>query len=317
MNPVRNNEYDMTTDTSKPALVRSISNGVNKRTVRNILLGLFFFAPLVVAAQTGSSAQGFVPLAPIPGLTDTGTTGSVIGSDSLANFFNNLYKYLIGIAATLAVIEIIWGGLEVATNRDNASKILDAKGRIVQAIYGLVLVLSPVLVFSIINPSILNLSLNLPPIKTLSTPAGGAQTGTGDTAAALAAQCSVSLNNGAVGCPTQEAAQAFAASCSNSPGQVYLSTDAVANGITSTSEPYVASCNRLGTQQYAASQNYTDKSQIPSNVWCYSTNVAIKTSLFDSKIVTTYVCGASQNSCDQLAISNDVGGNPVTSCQKY
>lgn len=109
---------------------------------------------------------GFVPLAPIPGLTDV---GGIISSATLATFLNNLYKYLIGIAATIAVVEIIWGGLEIST-KDSVSQHSNGKERIQQAIFGLVLVLSPVLVFSIINPSILNLSLNLPPIKTLSTP---------------------------------------------------------------------------------------------------------------------------------------------------
>ena len=88
-------------------------------------------------------------------------------SAGLATFFNNLYKYLIGLAAALAVIMIIWGGLEYST-QDSISKKSDGKQRIYDAIFGLVLVLSPVLVFSIINPSILNLSLNLQPLDTKS-----------------------------------------------------------------------------------------------------------------------------------------------------
>lgn len=112
------------------------------------------------AATTQTSASGnFVPLAPIPGLTQ----GVVANSSGLANFLNNLYKYLVGAAAILAVIMIIWGGLEIST-KDSVSKKSDGKARITQAIFGLILVLSPVIVFSIINPSILNLSLNLPPI---------------------------------------------------------------------------------------------------------------------------------------------------------
>lgn len=111
-------------------------------------------------------AQGFVPLAGIPELT----TGDVANSGNLALFFNNLYKYLIGLAATLAIIQIIWGGIAIATNRDDVSKIMDDKGKIYNAIFGLILVLSPALVFSIINPNILNLSLNLPPLGT-TTPA--------------------------------------------------------------------------------------------------------------------------------------------------
>ncbi len=132
---------------------------------KTILLAVFFLffglAPHVLA-------QGFVPLAPIPGLTE-GVTANTPG---LATFFNNLYKFLIGLAAALAVIMIIWGGLEYST-QDSISKKSDGKERIYQAIFGLILVLSPVLVFSIINPSILNLSLNLQPLDTASGPPVG------------------------------------------------------------------------------------------------------------------------------------------------
>lgn len=122
----------------------------------------------VTNTASKSVSSGFTALAPIPGLTDISPT-SVVNSDSLANFFNNLYKYLIGLAAVLAIIEIIWGGIEIST-QDSVSKKSDGKERITQAILGLILILAPVLVFSIINPSILNLSLNLPKLDTLTTP---------------------------------------------------------------------------------------------------------------------------------------------------
>ena len=115
------------------------------------------------SAGTGGNTQttggGFVPLTNIPGLTDQQPTAG-----GLASFLNSFYKYLLGLAAILAVIEIIWGGLEIST-QDSVSKNKDGKERIQQALFGLVLILSPVLIFTIINPSILNLSLNLPPIK--------------------------------------------------------------------------------------------------------------------------------------------------------
>ncbi|MFA6407934.1 MAG: hypothetical protein WCW36_00435 [Candidatus Paceibacterota bacterium] len=123
------------------------------------LVTLLGFAPHVFA-------EGFVALAPIPGLTQ-GATADTAG---LASFFNNLYKYLIGLAATLAVIQIIWAGIDMAVfHKDAVSEITNDKGKIYNAIFGLILVLSPALVFSIINPSILNLSLNLPEIKTAPT----------------------------------------------------------------------------------------------------------------------------------------------------
>lgn len=181
-------------------------------------------------------AQGFVPLAPITGLTDASAL-SVANSTNLASFFNNLYKFAIGLAAALAVIQIIWAGLDIAIfHKDAVSAITDDKGKIYNAVFGLILVLSPVLVFSIINPSILNLSLNLPPLKTTSgTPvgtgsAGGAgtqpTTDTG-TAAATTAGCTITgtLLKTAV-CPTQQAAQDFATACSTGSGNVpFFTTD--------------------------------------------------------------------------------------------
>lgn len=129
---------------------------MKKRILIASILFFFILSPEVLA-------QGFVPLAEIPGLTK-GVTADTAG---LANFFNNLYKFAVGMAAALAVIMIIWGGLEYST-QDSISKKSDGKERILNAIYGLILVLSPVIVFSIINPSILNLSINLPPLDTKS-----------------------------------------------------------------------------------------------------------------------------------------------------
>lgn len=142
-----------------------------KRSVKKTVLISIMFSFLWLAPHAFAATSDFVALAPIPGLTQ----GVVANSSGLASFFNNLYKYLIGLAAVLAVIMIIWGGLEIST-KDSVSKKQDGKERITQAILGLVLVLSPVLVFSIINPRILNLSIGLSPL-TLPTPApasGGA-----------------------------------------------------------------------------------------------------------------------------------------------
>jgi len=146
-------------------------------------------------AQTiqNSNSSGFVPLAPIPGLTQ-GATADTAG---LANFLNNLYKYLIGLAAALAVIMITWEGLRIATNQDNVSVITDSKGKIYNAIFGLILVLSPYLVFSIINPQILNLSLNLPPLDTkTSSFVGGGTTNAIPTTVDSATGCTVATKGG-------------------------------------------------------------------------------------------------------------------------
>ncbi len=143
-------------DAKKSNRLSPISNGMKKTILFSIFFLFFGLAPHVFA-------EGFVALAPIPGLTQ-GATADTAG---LANFFNNLYKFAIGMASVLAVIMIIWGGLQYATQDIPGAK-QEGKDRILQAILGLVLVLSPVLVFSIINPSILNLSINLPALDTRS-----------------------------------------------------------------------------------------------------------------------------------------------------
>jgi len=158
-----------------------------------------------------SAADGFVALAPIPGLTQ-GVTADTAG---LAAFFNNLYKYAIGMASVLAIIMIIWGGLQYATQDIPGAK-QEGKDRILQAILGLILVLSPVLVFSIINPSILNLSINLKPLDT-KTGATGTGSGTGTQKPATTDPTTGCTVSGTffkkASCPNPGAAQSFVATC--------------------------------------------------------------------------------------------------------
>lgn len=127
---------------------------------RELRLFVLICGPLFIFGFSSTAfAQDFVPLARIPGLTDMSQS-----QDGLALFFNHLYTYLIGLAATLAVLQIMRSGIEIATHQDNVSSITDGKKKIYAALSGLALVLAPAMVFSIINPNILNLSVSLPPI---------------------------------------------------------------------------------------------------------------------------------------------------------
>jgi hypothetical protein len=221
--------------------------------------------PAAPAAQTvqsqSSSGSGFVALAPIPGLTQ-GVTADTAG---LANFFNNLYKYLIGLAAILAVIEIIWGGLEYST-QDSVSKKSDGKERIQQAIFGLVLVLSPVLVFSIINPSILNLSLNLPKLDTVSGPSTGTGNGTGTTVTDTTSGCTAVTGTllKKASCSTTAAAQSFAASCTGSGAVLSCQTEN-SSGCTDTTYQATCTSDSAGPYVFLDTSHYLNPVQIFSN----------------------------------------------------
>jgi hypothetical protein len=117
--------------------------------------GGFLSAPLALAAGE------FVPLAPVSGLNE-GVSATHTG---ISAFLDNLYTFCIGIAVVLAIIMIIWGGFEYALSEAISSKSA-GKQKITGAVFGLVLVLSPYVVFSIINPSILSLDVNMPALKT-------------------------------------------------------------------------------------------------------------------------------------------------------
>lgn len=211
-----------------------------KKTYLIAFLILIGFAPHVFA-------EGFTALAPIPGLTQ-GVT-SVVNSDTLSTFFNNLYRYLIGLAATIAVIQIIWSGLDIAFfHKDAVATIVDDKGKIYNAIFGLVLVLSPYLVFSIINPSILNLSLSLPPIS-LDAPSGAANGGTGAPIADTTTGCSVSGTAGILQiatCSSAAAATAWGQQNCSSQSLALYTTDKTnsSNGVAT----YIDTCS--GNKDY-------------------------------------------------------------------
>ena len=135
-----------------------------------LILGLVVMVPSsVVAAETyqcSSTDTSFCALAPIPGLNlDSSGNPSQPNAGGVATFLNNIYFFAIGIAVILAIGMIIYGGVEYALSEAITSKAAGKK-RITQSLFGLVLVLAPALVFSIINPEILKLNVNFEPLKT-------------------------------------------------------------------------------------------------------------------------------------------------------
>jgi|GEM_PF-2140839 len=114
-------------------------------------LVLFLGLPLLALAQ-GNTSTEFVPLTNIPFLTETGN------AFSLETFLNGLYRISIGIAAVVAVLQIMRAGI-MYMGGDSVTEKKEAKNLIALSIGGLILVLSPVIVFSIINPEILSLKI--------------------------------------------------------------------------------------------------------------------------------------------------------------
>ena len=106
--------------------------------------------PLAALAQDTS----FIPLTQnTPFLEGAGD------ASTLPVFLNNLYKICIGLAAVIAVLQIMRAGV-MYMGGDSVTEKKEAKNLIGLAIGGLILVLSPVVVFGIINPDILSLKID-------------------------------------------------------------------------------------------------------------------------------------------------------------
>lgn len=109
--------------------------------------------------STAESVDQFTSLTQLPGIPE------VSNAASLPDFFNNLYRLCIGAAAVIAVLQIMRAGVKFMTKGGSVSANSEAKDMIRNAVIGLILVLSPAIVFGIINPRILNLELNLGGLK--------------------------------------------------------------------------------------------------------------------------------------------------------
>lgn len=126
--------------------------------MKYLLLSLLALVPSLALAQ----APDFVPLTTLPGLN----TIEAAANSSLPDFFNTLYKLCIGAAATIAIFNIMVAGFKSITQEGSVIEKGKIRDRITNSLLGLLLVLSPAIVFGIIDPRILNLNIgNLDQLK--------------------------------------------------------------------------------------------------------------------------------------------------------
>jgi len=88
---------------------------------------------------------------------------TITSSSSLGDFLAQIFQIGLALAAALAVVMIVWGGVEVMLSETPFGK-SNGKEKIWNAIWGLLLALVSWLILFIINPQILNWSsFNNPP----------------------------------------------------------------------------------------------------------------------------------------------------------
>jgi type IV secretory pathway VirB2 component (pilin) len=106
----------------------------------------------------------YVLLAPLPCDSGAGcdqgklSTFDPTGDNKIGGYLNTIIRIFIGLCAVLAVIMIVWGGIEYMTTELISSKAA-GKERIMGAIFGLLLALGAWTILNQINPDILKTDL--------------------------------------------------------------------------------------------------------------------------------------------------------------
>ena len=116
---------------------------------KKILLILSF--GLLLLPFTSFAQTGYTPL------VDSGLTSD----GNFNDFINNLYTISISLAALLAVVKIIIGGVKWSLS-DIVTTKESAKNDIQNAIFGLVIIIGAVLVLNIINPDLTDINVSFP-----------------------------------------------------------------------------------------------------------------------------------------------------------
>lgn len=202
------------------------------------------------SSVSSQNPQNFVPLLPsLPGLQDVQTQAS------LATFLSTLYKLCIGAAAVLAVLQLMRAGV-MYMGGDSVTEKKDARNLITLSIVGLILVLAPYIVFSIINPAILRIDINARDLQTeiqvIQNSQNTSDAYTGNTPEAAAARiCQTSPQKQAVTLATnQTCAQRLGPTYAEIPAQC---CSGMAAGATCCAVDSVNAAN--AAQQAVAAQN--------------------------------------------------------------
>ena len=127
----------------------------------SFFLSFFLFTLFVHAADTQVANAKYVPLAPIytPDNVQVGAQGDI------GSYFSEMYQLGVGIATALAVLMVIWGGVEYVTTDAIGGK-EEGKQKVQNAILGLLLALGSYLILQTINPKLLETNLTIDKIDT-------------------------------------------------------------------------------------------------------------------------------------------------------
>lgn len=117
-------------------------------------VGVIFFTLFLSVAPVSAQTLDYTPLAPLPGI---GGDGAKV--NDLASYVEAMFRLLIGIAAALAVIMIMVGGIQYMSTATISGK-GEGLGKINHALMGLLLAIGAWLILSTVNPATLEFKFN-------------------------------------------------------------------------------------------------------------------------------------------------------------
>jgi len=139
---------------------------MNKKILQIFALVLFAWIGFGVVATAQTTQPTACPagqtclIVPIPGLGRTVTDP--------VQYIIGVYNFALSVGGLLAMFLIVYGGIQWAVSTGNPSKISDARDRIINALWGLGLLLGAFIILRTINPDLVNLNLpQLPAIPKL------------------------------------------------------------------------------------------------------------------------------------------------------
>jgi hypothetical protein len=139
--------------------------------IKKIIKILTIMLSFVFLLNTGFVyAAEYVPLAPLPGVIKDQPI-------SLESYLGAIFKIGIGLAGVFAVLMIVIAGIQYIGGASSPSARTDARGRITNAIFGLILALVSWLILNTINPNLLNTSLNINNVNIDAPPSANTSSG--------------------------------------------------------------------------------------------------------------------------------------------
>ncbi|MDD2935447.1 MAG: hypothetical protein PHX25_03155 [Candidatus Pacebacteria bacterium] len=138
-------------------------NFLKNKKIQIVLLAIFLF---FVSFSVSFSAVEYKMLEKLPYINPNGE------AVSLTTYLSGAFRLAFGVAILLAVFQLSYGGFKYLTEESFTGK-TNARSKINNAVYGLVLIFVSYLLLNFINPDLVNIEFKIPEVGKVSGTGGG------------------------------------------------------------------------------------------------------------------------------------------------